>query len=184
MDFLTQSATIPAPQGAIIDFAPARVILRGETATERRVNLIRSGSATTALYFANAKGKMGGAARETISGMGARRMVKEVRTGNYRSAAECLAGLLGHSVVITSRASWESIPDRLESELADLKGGGYKEKDGIMTATPKRVAIESAIALVAGIREGVEALIQSEATERAARAIEEARQSATECAAA
>jgi hypothetical protein len=149
-------------------FAPARAILVGKTKTEAKIALIHSASAATSLYLASEKGKVGQAARANVSAMGANKMVREVRMGNYRSAAESLAVLLGESVVISNRASWESIEDRFEGMLAGLKNEGYK--DGKPVA--KRVAIERAMALVGGIKVGVEELLRMEAEEKARREAE------------
>ncbi len=161
---MSNSITTFAANTYDIDFAPARVVLTGKTMTEKRVGVITQGSVATSLYFAEAKGKVGQAARKSISSMGANKMVREVRTGNYRSVAEALAVLLGCSMVISTRASYESLTDRLEAMLADLKDDGYKAGK----PTAKRVAIESAVTLLTSINDGVQELISREQAEKAA----------------
>lgn len=148
----------------MVEFAPVRVILSGKTSTEKKLNVINSGTAATALYFANAKGKVGQVARQSVSMLGASKMVREVRSGNYRSVAEALAVLLGQSIIISNRAAWESLGDRFEGMIADLKDGGYKGEK----PTAKRVALDKALELVANVNESVAAMIQQERAERAA----------------
>lgn len=149
----------------IVEFAPARVVLHGATMTEKRVNVIREGTAALGLLLANEKGKVGAAARESASMTGFVKMVRECRTGNYQTLAGALAVILGQSIIISNRSGYNSLSDRFEGMLADLKGDGYK--DGKPTA--KRVAIEKAQALVLNVNEAVATLIERELAEKAER---------------
>lgn len=174
------AVTTSAAATAMVEFAPARIILRGDTMTEKRVNVVKEGSAALGLLLATEKGKVGIAARESASMTGFVKMVREVRTGNYKTLAGALAVILGQSIVISSRAGYESLGDRFEGMLADLKDGGYKNDK----PTAKRVALEKAIALVNNTNEAVATLLAREAEDKAARLAEEQRQLSTEQAAA
>lgn len=146
-------------------FAPARAVLAGKTMTEKRTNMLAASSVAVSLYFADAKGKLGQAARAGVSEQGIRRMARNARHGNYADVAGALAILLGESIVISNRASYEALSDRFEGKLADLKDGGYKGEK----PTAKRVAIEKAIELIESVNGIIVAILAMEAEEKAKR---------------
>lgn len=153
------------------------VALVGNNATEKMLALVKQGSAEFIASVVNAKGKVGAAAREAIAQSGDNAIVAAAAKANYRPFAEKLASILQKAVTISSRASFESYPDRISEMIAEAqakKGAGIG-KNGQPTPAMKRLMdakayAEDVIAKVAAIH--AERLAAKAASEAVA-AIEE-----------
>lgn len=124
-----------------ITFAPAIINVEGKTKTERQLSVIHSASSATKLALANAKGKVGQAARTGIAGLGLGNIAKHAAwpTCNYRPVAEYFAAQLGEPMVITNRAGFEALADQFEARIMKIKlskSGGYTtdKKTGALKA--------------------------------------------------
>jgi hypothetical protein len=146
----------------VVEFNPAVVGLYGKTLTEKRLTVLASASTAAAQYLIAEKGKVGSAARAMFAAGGVVAIAKQVKQGNYKPLAEALAVVLGRSIIISNRASYESLDDTFEANLIDLKDSGFKLKDGVQTPTPKRAALVRAITLVRDTRTLVKEMFERE----------------------
>jgi hypothetical protein len=113
-----------------ISIRPAIIEVTGKTKTERQLSVMTIASSQTKLALANAKGKVGAAARAGIAGLGLGGIAKQAAwpTNNYNPVAEYIAAQLGEPMVISNRAAFESLPDQFEARLMKVKlskSGGY-----------------------------------------------------------
>lgn len=120
-----------------ITMSAVRVVVTGKTSSERKLSVINSASGGAMLALTNMSGAVGKAARSKTAQMGLASIVKSASHDNYRPLAEYLAARLGECIVITNRASFESLPDQMEQRILKAQGsksGGYREckKTGAM----------------------------------------------------
>lgn len=113
-------------------FTPAIISVEGKTKTERQLSVVHDASPYTKMALANAKGKVGLAARAGIANGGIQAVARAAAwpTCNYKPAAEYFAARLGKDFVITNRSSFESLPDQFEMQIMTAKrakNGGYVE---------------------------------------------------------
>jgi hypothetical protein len=123
-----------------VSYTPAIIEVTGKTKTERQLSVVHHASTQTKLALAAAKGKVGQAARSGIAYTGLKAIAQAAAKANYRPAAEYYAARLGQPMVITNRASFESMPDVFEAMIMKAKmakNGGYSEckKTGALKPT-------------------------------------------------
>jgi hypothetical protein len=104
-------------------------------------------------YAATFNGKVGKLAREGMEQFAIASIARAARQGNYRPLSEALAIVLGETITITNRSSYESLADRFSDRHADLalsKNGGYtvSKKTGLTKPSAKRVILDKALQLV------------------------------------
>lgn len=106
-----------------ITYTPAIINVEGKTKTERQMSVIHHASSATKLALANAKGKVGAAARSGIAGLGLGNIAKHAAfpTCNYRPVAEYFAAQLGEPMCITNRAGFESLADQFEARIMKIR---------------------------------------------------------------
>jgi hypothetical protein len=102
-------------------------------------------------FLAGQKGKVGKAAREVGVVDSVAQIATQCKTGNYKPLADAIAALTGESLTIANRATYQSLQDRFEDKLRDLKNGGYtvSKKTGIESPTAKRTVLVNVINLIA-----------------------------------
>jgi hypothetical protein len=122
-------------------FTPALVNVYGKTKTERQLSVVQDASPYTKMALANAKGKVGVAARNGIANGGIQAVAKQAAfpSCNYKPAGEYFAAQLGEPIVISNRAGFESLPDQFEARIMKAKmskTGGYvtDKKTGALKA--------------------------------------------------
>ena len=102
-------------------------------------------------FLAGQGGKIGKAAVQIglIDSVG--QIATQCKTGNYKPLADAIAALMGESLTISNRASYQSLQDRFEDKLRDLKNKGYtvSKKTGLEIESPKRKALVQIINLIA-----------------------------------
>jgi hypothetical protein len=123
-----------------VSYTPAIINVSGKTKTERQLSVVNTASTQTKLALASAKGKVGQAARNGIAYTGLKAIAQAAAKANYRPAAEYYAARLGQPMVITNRASFESMPDVFEAMIMKAKmskNGGYSQckKTGALKPT-------------------------------------------------
>lgn len=125
----------------IATFTPAIVNVHGSTKTERQLSVVQDASPYTKMALANAKGKVGAAARSGIANGGVQAIAKQAAwpTCNYKPAGEYFAAQLGEPMVISNRAAFESLADQFEARIMKVKlskSGGYTtdKKTGALKA--------------------------------------------------
>jgi hypothetical protein len=103
--------------------APAIIDVQGKTKYERQMYVVAQASTVTLAALCDAKGKMGNAVRDAFSRDGLRGVARAAAwpTVNYRPMGEYLAARLGEPVVISNRASFNALPDMLESRIMKVK---------------------------------------------------------------
>jgi hypothetical protein len=111
-------------------FTPAIVNVYGKTKSERQLSVIQDASPYTKMALANAKGKMGVAARNGIANGGIQAIAKQAAwpTCSYKAVGEYFAAQLGEPMVISNRAAFESLADQFEARIMKAKmakTGGY-----------------------------------------------------------
>lgn len=118
-------------------FAPAIIDVTGTTKVERQLSVVANASGQTRMALANAKGKLGLAVRNGVANAGLELIAKQASSGNYKPCAEYIAARTGKPFVISSRSSFESLPDQFEMSIMaakSAKNGGYvlDKKSGAM----------------------------------------------------
>ena len=119
-----------------VSFAPAVIEVSGKTKVERQLSVARNASNIAQIAMVTAKGKLGQAVRDGISRGALDGLAVAASNANYRPIAEYIAAMLGEPMVVTNRASFESLPDALEARIMKVKlskSGGYTidKKTGI-----------------------------------------------------
>ena len=127
-------------------FTPAIINVTGKTKSERQVSVITYASGYTKMALANAKGKVGIAARNGIASGGIQAIAKQAAfpSCNYKPVGEYFAAQLGEPMVISNRAAFESLADQFEARIMKIKmskTGGY--------VTDKKTGAEKAGATLA-----------------------------------
>ena len=122
-------------------YTPAIINVTGKTKTERQLSVVQDSSPYTKMALANAKGKLGVAARNGIANGGVQALAKQAAwpSCNYRPVGEYFAAQLGEPMVISNRAGFESLPDQFEARIMKAKlskSGGYvtDKKTGALKA--------------------------------------------------
>jgi hypothetical protein len=136
-------------QGNIMELAkytPAIINVTGKTKTDRQLSVVNQASGYTKMALANAKGKVGLAARNGIANGGIQAIAKQAAfpTCNYKPVGEYFAAQLGEPMVISNRAAFESLADQFEARIMKIrlsKTGGY--------VTDKKTGAEKAGATLA-----------------------------------
>lgn len=137
------------PTTEVTEYGPASVVVQGKTLTEKRVGVVSNAGLAAQVYLSAQKGKIGKVAREGLALHGESMIAGAARKGNYKPLCEAIASIMGETLTISNRASFECLNDRFADKLADLKNGGYVvSKDGTEKSSSKRVAIMQVMALV------------------------------------
>lgn len=157
MDIINQSNT------QVVEFAPAHAVVTGKTLTERKLSIVASASFEATTYLAGKNGKVGKVAREGLAQHARAFIAAKARQGNYRPLAEALAGLMGESISISNRSSYEGLLDRFSDKLLDLnltKSGGWTtdKKTGLQKSSSKRATLMECISLVKEVQELAETM--------------------------
>jgi len=127
-------------------YTPAIINVTGKTKTDRQLSVVNQASGYTKMALANAKGKVGLAARNGIANGGIQAIAKQAAfpTCNYKPVGEYFAAQLGEPMVISNRAAFESLADQFEARIMKIKlskTGGY--------VTDKKTGAEKASATLA-----------------------------------
>ena len=144
-----------------IAFAPIVINVEGKTKAERQISVVRSASSSALTACLNVNGKVGKAIRENAAQSGFVEIAQHCMNSNYKPLAEMLAINLGEPVVISNRASFQSLPDLLESKImvAKLaKSGGYRldKKTGSLVSNAKLSSLMQMKAVVTEIIDAVQ----------------------------
>ena len=112
-----------------IAFSPVIVSVDGKTKADRQISVVRQASSSALTACLNVGGKVGKAIRENASQSGFVEVAQHCMNSHYKPLAEMLAINLGEPIVISNRASFESLPDLLEAKIMVVKlskSGGYR----------------------------------------------------------
>ena len=139
---------------AIAEYPTAQVIVAGLTVTEKKLSVVKQASTSALMYLSGNKGKVGKAARENMSSLGEAAIAKHARSGNYKPLADAIAALLGSSLTISNRSSYDTLADRFEDQLRDLKNDGLVvcKKTGALKPSAKRNTLVQVINLVTEVQ--------------------------------
>ncbi len=123
----------------VIEYTPAIVNVSGATATERKLSVVTGASHEATLALTNLGGKVGKVARQHAAATGLVGICEAAARGNFKPVAEYIATRTGKAVVISSKASFEALPDLFEAQILNAKNaknGGYTTtKAGIIKPT-------------------------------------------------
>jgi hypothetical protein len=125
-----------------ITINPVIINVDGKTKADRQLSVVRQASSSALTACLNVRGKVGTAIRESASQTGFVEVAQHCMNSHYRPLAEMLAINLGEPIVISNRASFESLPDLLESKIMTVKlskSGGYRmdKKTGSLVSNAK-----------------------------------------------
>ena len=136
---------------AVANFPPAQVVVCGLTVTEKKLSVVKQASAMSLGFLAGQGGKIGKAAIKVGLRDSVEQIATQCKTGNYKPLADAIAALMGESLTIANRAAYQSLQDRFEDKLRDLKNGGYvvSKKTGVESESPRRKALLQVINLIA-----------------------------------
>jgi hypothetical protein len=139
-----------------ITMTPISILVKGAKKSERQISALRqsSGSAITACL--DVSGAVGKEIRGSAVRAGLVDVAKHAASGNYRPMAEMLAIRTGEPVLISSRATFEAMPDIFKARVEQAKlgkDGGYRldKKTGAMVPGAKLKSALEMLALVEGI---------------------------------
>lgn len=130
----------------LAQFTPAIINVTGKTKTDRQLSVVTQASGYTKMALANAKGKVGLAARNGIANGGIQAIAKQAAfpSCNYKPVGEYFAAQLGEPMVISNRAAFESLADQFEARIMKIR----LSKTGGMV-TDKKTGAEKAGATLA-----------------------------------
>lgn len=142
----------------LVEYAPACTLVNGKTVSERRLSVLPSASFEAVLYASSRAGRVGKVAREGLAGQSTELIASKARRGDYRPLSEALAVMLGESVSISNRASFDGLADRFSDRLYDLqlaKNGGYvvDKKTGLTKPNAKRKMLDDVIGFIREVQE-------------------------------
>jgi hypothetical protein len=125
-----------------ITIAPAIVTVSGKTKVERQVSVVRTASQQALTACLSLKGKVGNAIRANAASAGLLDVAAACVNSNYKPLAEMLSIRLGEPMVISNRASFESLPDLFEARIMKCKlakndGMRLDKKSGALVAGSK-----------------------------------------------
>ncbi len=125
-----------------ITIAPAIVNVSGKTKVERQVSVVRTASQQALTACLSLKGKVGNAIRANAASAGLLDVAAACVNSNYKPLAEMLSIRLGEPMVISNRASFESLPDLFEARIMKCKlakndGMRLDKKSGALVAGSK-----------------------------------------------
>ena len=139
----------------IFDFAPAQVLVSGKTLADKKMSVVEQASNYALAALVAEKGKLGAAARNGMAMDGLCRIASATFNGNYRPLAEYISALTGESLTIANRATYESLVDRFQDRINDLKDQGmiFNKKKGVVIEGAKRKAYSKVIAALEAIQQ-------------------------------
>ena len=142
----------------VVEYAPACTLVTGKSIVERRLSVLPSASFEAVLYASSRAGKVGKMARDGLAGQSTELIARKARRGDYRPLSEALAVMLGESVTISNRASFDGLADRFADRLYDLqlsKNGGYvvDKKTGLTKPNAKRKMLDDVIGFIKSVQE-------------------------------
>ena len=142
---------------AVVEYGPAATLVTGKTMVERKMSVLSGASFEAVTFLAGQNGKVGKVAREGLTIHAESFIASAARRGNYKPLSEALAGLMGESVTISNRSSYEGLVDRFMDKLNDLslaKNGGYSidKKTGLAKPNAKRATLAKVVAFVQSIQ--------------------------------
>lgn len=134
-------------------FGPAQVLVSGKTLADKKLSVVEQASHFTLAALVAEKGKLGAAARNGMAMDGLCRIASATFNGNYRPLAEYISALTGESLTISNRATYESLVDRFQDRINDLKDKGltYNKKQGVVVDGAKRKSYLKVIAALEAI---------------------------------
>lgn len=158
-----------------ITIAPVSINVYGTTKSARQVSVVRQiQSGCTIAALATTKGKVGKLARENLGKVAATDIAAFCARGNYRPLAELIAAQTGEPLFISSRATYEALPDMLEAKIAQAKlptkgttNGQRTNKDGVLVNTAKLSAALSLKAQVVEIMARATQIVEQAKAQRA-----------------
>ena len=129
-----------------ITMSPAIVNVSGKTKVERQVSVVRTASQQALTACLSLKGKVGNAIRANAASAGLLDVAAACVNSNYKPLVEMLSIRLGEPMIVSNRASFESLPDLFEARIMKAKlakndGMRLDKKSGALVAGSK-LAVE------------------------------------------
>jgi len=129
-----------------ITMSPAIVNVFGKTKVERQVSVVRTASQQALTACLSLKGKVGNAIRANAASAGLLDVAAACVNSNYKPLVEMLSIRLGEPMIVSNRASFESLPDLFEARIMKAKlakndGMRIDKKSGALVAGSK-LAVE------------------------------------------
>jgi hypothetical protein len=104
-----------------ITMSPAIVNVSGKTKVERQVSVVRTASQQALTACLSLKGKVGNAIRANAASAGLLDVAAACVNSNYKPLVEMLSIRLGEPMIVSNRASFESLPDLFEARIMKAK---------------------------------------------------------------
>lgn len=159
-----------------IEFAQGHAALvTGKTKSARQASIVEVASRPALTALVGIGGKAGKLAAAKVSAEGLGDVAFAASHNNYRPAAEFFAGFIGKNVHVSSRASFQALPDVFENWIQDIRLGknqGHREckKTGAMipnanlktAMAAKSIAIELLAVVEEMYQERIIAKLQAE----------------------
>jgi hypothetical protein len=120
-----------------ITMSPISILPVGENKADRQISVVRTATATALTACLSMTGKAGKEIRAQAAHKGLVEIVHDCVNGSYRSLAEMLSIKTGEPVLVSSRSTFEAMPDIYAARVERAKmgkNGGMREdkKTGLM----------------------------------------------------
>lgn len=143
-----------------ITIAPVSIMVAGANKAERQMSVVRQASGVALTACLDIKGKVGKEIRTGAATTALVDVAKAAASGNYKPLAEMLAIRTGEPVLISSRSTFEALPDMFKARVYQAalgKDGGYRtdKKTGTLVPGAKLKSAEELHALVSKVVEAV-----------------------------
>lgn len=143
-----------------ITIAPVSILVEGKNKSERQVSVVRQASASALTACLNIKGKVGAEIRTSAAMGGLVDVANHAATGNYKPLAEMIAIRTGEPIYISSRSTFEALPDVMRAKVYQAKlgkNGGLvtDKKTGALKPGAKLAAAQELLDLVQRIVDAV-----------------------------
>ena len=107
----------------ISDVVAGQITPVGKNVGERKLSVVRQAGINASLLLAAHGGKVGREAARQGAIIGLDGMVRQCANADYRDLAAYIAATTGTAACISSRASFEALPDRFEEAVQTAKSG-------------------------------------------------------------
>ena len=139
-----------------VTIAPVSIMVNGANKAERQMSVVHTASSQALTACLDMKGKVGKEIRSGAARTALVDIAHACSVGNYKPLAEMLAIRTGEPILISSRATFDALPDIFMAKVHQAalgKDGGYRldKKTGLMVAGAKLKLANELHALVVGV---------------------------------
>jgi len=118
----------------------------GKTAADKKMYAVQHSNALATAALVTCGGAAGKEAARITQGRALNGIASQASHSNFEAVAQYFSGRLGAPFTVSNRASFQSLPDRMDDMVKTIKNGkagGMSEKDGVQVPGAKlKLALE------------------------------------------